>query len=68
MGIFKKKQEVPKSIVKNEPHLKNPILRAIREQLEHRALWMYVLVTEAEKHGLDPEVYARDAIRRCGEY
>ena len=57
-----------KSIVKNEPHLKNPILRAIREQLEHRALWMYVLVTEAEKHGLDPEVYAKDAIRRCGEY
>ena len=68
MGILKKKPEAPKSIVKNEPHLKNPILRAIREQLEHRALWMYVLVTEAEKHGLDPEVYARDAIRRCGEY
>ena len=45
MGIFKKKQEAPKSIVKNEPHLKNPFLRAIREQLEHRALWMYVLVT-----------------------
>ena len=56
MGIFKKKQEAPKSIVKNEPHLKNPLLQAIREQLEHRALWMYVLVTEAEKHGLDPDL------------
>ena len=27
MGILKKKPEAPKSIVKNEPHLKNPILR-----------------------------------------
>lgn len=68
MKFGKKKAKAPQSIIKNEPRLKNPILKAIREQLEHRALWMYVLVTEAEKHGLDPDVYASDAIRRCGEY
>lgn len=69
MGILrKKKAEAPKSIVKNEAHIRNPLIVAIREQLEHRAIWMYVLVTEAEKHGLDPDEYAADAIRRCGVY
>ncbi len=33
----RKKQAQPASIVKNKPHLRNPILKAIREQLEHRA-------------------------------
>ena len=27
----------------NEPKIKNGLLQAIREQLEHRALWMYLL-------------------------
>ena len=40
----------------------------MREQLEHRALWMYLLCDEAEKKGLSPEKYAPDAIRRCGLY
>ena len=31
------------SIVKNEPKYKNPLLQAIREQLEHRAFWLYLL-------------------------
>ena len=35
--------------VVNEPKLKNPLLMAIREQLEHRALWMYLLCDEAKK-------------------
>lgn len=68
MGRKNNKKKEPVSIVKNEAKLKNPIIVAIREQLEHRAIWLYVLVTEAEKHGLDPEEYAGDAIRRCGEY
>ena len=31
------------SKVKNEAKIKNPLIVAIREQLEHRALWMYLL-------------------------
>lgn len=30
-------------MIKNEPKIKNPLIVAIREQLEHRALWMYLL-------------------------
>lgn len=54
--------------VKNEPGIKTPITVAVREQLEHRALWMYLLCDEANKKGLAPELYAPDAIRRCGLY
>ena len=56
------------SQIKNEPSIKNPLIAAIREQLEHRALWMYLLCDEAAKHGLAPTEYAPDAIRRCGLY
>ena len=37
------------SIVKNEPKNKMKLLQAIREQLEHRALWLYLLCDEAKK-------------------
>ena len=50
----------------NEPKYKNGLLQAIREQLEHRALWMYLLCDEAKKRGLDPRDFASDAIKRCG--
>ena len=43
--------------IKNEPKIKNPLIVAIREQLEHRALWMYLLCDEAKKKGLNPEEY-----------
>ena len=33
----------------NEPKYKNGLLAAIRDQLEHRALWMYLLCDEAAK-------------------
>ena len=52
----------------NEPKIKNGLLQAIREQLEHRALWMYLLCDEAKKKGLNPEEYAGEAIKRCGLY
>ena len=52
----------------NEPKLKNPLLMAIREQLEHRALWMYLLCDEAKKKGLEHQDYAPQAIKRCGLY
>ena len=54
--------------VVNEPKIKNGLLQAIREQLEHRALWMYLLCDEAKKKGLNPEEYAPEAIKRCGLY
>ena len=52
----------------NEAKVKNPLIVGIREQLEHRALWMYLLCDEAEKHGLKAEDFAPDAIKRCGLY
>jgi hypothetical protein len=56
------------SAIHNEAKIKFPLIVAIREQLEHRALWMYLLTDEAAKKGLDPESYAPEAIRRCGLY
>ena len=56
------------SKVKNEPKIKNALVKAVREQLEHRALWMYLLCDEAKKKGLPPEEYVPEAIRRCGIY
>ena len=50
--------------IHNEPKIKNPLIVAIREQLEHRALWMYFLCDEARKKGLEPTEYAPAAIRR----
>lgn len=52
--------------ITNEPKIKMPLIRAIRELLEHRALWMYLLCDEARKKGFAPEQFAPEAIRRCG--
>ena len=54
------------SKVKNDPKYKNGLLQAIRAQLEHRALWLYLLCDEAKKKGLEPLDFAPDAIKRCG--
>lgn len=56
------------SNVKNEAKIKSPLIVGIREQLEHRALWMYLLQDEAKKKGLDPLTYVPEAIHRCGLY
>ena len=56
------------SKIKNEAKIRNPLIVAIREQLEHRALWMYLLCDEAAKKGLPPQEYAPAAIKRCGLY
>ena len=52
----------------NEPKIKNPLITGIREQLEHRALWMYLLADAAEKKGLPAEDFVPEAIRQCGLY
>jgi len=56
------------SRIQNEPKVKFPLIVGIREQLEHRALWMYLLQDEAKRKGLDPDTYVPDAIKRCGVY
>jgi len=56
------------SKVKNIPRLKTPLTVGIREQLEHRALWMYLLCDEAAKKGLKMADFAPAAIKRCGLY
>lgn len=40
------------SNIKNEPKIKNKIIMAVREQLEHRALWLYLLRDKAKNGGL----------------
>lgn len=54
------------SKVKNEAKIKNPLLQAVREQLEHRAFWLYLLCDEAGKRGLDWNDFGSAAVRRCG--
>ena len=54
------------SNIKNEPRIKNALIKAVREQLEHRAMWMYLLCDEARKKGMSPEEFAPEAIKRCG--
>ena len=54
------------SKVKNEAKINNPLLNAVREQLEHRATWLYLLCDEAQKRGLDPRDFGSAAVKRCG--
>ena len=54
------------SKIVNEAKIKNPFICKIRELLEHRAFWLYLLTDEAEKRGLDPRDFGSAAIRRCG--
>lgn len=54
------------SKVKNDAKIRNPIIVAVREQLEHRATWLYLLCDEAQKRGLDPKDFGSAAVKRCG--
>ena len=63
---IRKRGRIHMSRIKNEPKHKNGILQAIREQLEHRAMWLYLLCDEAGKKGLKWEDFGCEAVRRCG--
>lgn len=52
------------SKVVNEAKIKNPLIVAVREQLEHRATWLYLLCDEAQKRGLDPKDFGSAAVKR----
>lgn len=54
------------SKIVNEPKIKNKLIGKIRELLEHRALWLYLLTDEAKKRGIDAREFSSEAITRCG--
>ena len=54
------------SKIVNEARIKNPVIVKIRELLEHRAFWLYLLTDEAEKRGIYPKDFASAAVTRCG--
>lgn len=52
-------------MIKNVPEQKSEHIEDLRAAFEHRAAWMYLLIKEARKQGLDYS-FAHDAIRSCG--
>lgn len=54
------------SKVKNVAKIKNPIIVKVREQLEHRAMWLALLDEEAAAKGIDTSDFGREAIGKCG--
>lgn len=52
----------------NEAKINNPLVKAVRETLEHRALWLYLLCDEADKKDLKWEDFAPLATKRCGVF
>ncbi|MEG1801553.1 MAG: L-2-amino-thiazoline-4-carboxylic acid hydrolase [Oscillospiraceae bacterium] len=54
------------SKVTNEAKIKNKLIASVREQLEHRAFWLYLLCDEAGKRGLEWRDFGSAAVARCG--
>ena len=52
--------------IKNIPKRKMKLIVKVREQLEHRAMWLALLSKEAAEKGLDAETFGRDACFQCG--
>lgn len=52
----------------NKPSKSDVVTDKLRAGIEHRAAWMYLLMDEARKAGLDWNKFAREAIRRCGRF
>jgi len=42
------------------------LVSEVRKAIEHRATWMYLLLKEARKRGLDWDDFAREAVRETG--
>jgi hypothetical protein len=51
--------------ISREDHEKK-LVQEVRKAIEHRATWMYLLLQEARKRGLDWDDFARPAIRETG--
>jgi hypothetical protein len=54
-------------MIKNVPEDRGQHCNDIRGAFEHRATWLYYLVEEAKKRGLDCK-FAHDAIHDCGQF
>ena len=54
------------SKITNVPKRNNFILKAVRETLEHRATWLYLLLKEGEKKGVKWEDIGYPAVKACG--
>lgn len=54
------------SNVSNIPRKKNFLIKAIRGLLEHRATWLYLILKEVGKKGIEWEDVGFPAIRACG--
>jgi len=54
------------SNIRNIPKHTNKIIKAVRALLEHRATWLYLLLDEAQKRGIDTAEFAKAAVMRCG--
>ncbi|MDR2632736.1 MAG: L-2-amino-thiazoline-4-carboxylic acid hydrolase [Treponema sp.] len=52
-------------MIHNNPQDKGKVIADLREAIEHRATWMYLLIEEARKEGLGVD-FARRAITACG--
>lgn len=56
-------------MIKNEPTLvDDKVVNITRACIEHRALWMGLMMKEAEALGIDPEEFTRRAITKCGHF
>lgn len=51
----------------NRPKKKNPIIVKVREQLEHRAMWLALLSEGAAEKGLSLGEFAPQSIYKCGQ-
>lgn len=54
------------SNIKNIPTITEPDVQKVRSAMHHRAQWLYLILDEAEKAGLNIEDAARLAMGRCG--
>ena len=54
------------STVSNIPRKNNFLIKAIRGLLEHRATWLYLMLKEVWKKGIEWEEIGFPAIRACG--
>ncbi len=52
----------------NTPKEHGEQIEQLRGAIEHRATWMYLLLDEARKRGLDWDDFARKAVFRCGHF
>ena len=52
--------------ITNTPTPQDQVTEEVRKAIEHRATWMYYLLQEAKKDGLDWDDFARRAIARTG--